>query len=85
MKVLWRKANENASIKHKQRKDAKNEAYHEEPTVTHDPIFFKEPIYFNIFKCGKNILNMFDSMCEQVCMATPIDKYYTKMYETLVD
>ena len=38
MKVLWRKANENASIKHKQRKDAKNEAYHEEPTVTHDPI-----------------------------------------------
>ena len=57
-------------------KDADNEVDHEELTVTDDPVV-KEKIYFNIFKCGKNILNKLDVMCEQACMATPIDKYYT--------
>ena len=52
--------------------------------VTYD-LFVKEPIYFNIFECGKNVLNRIDKKCEQACMATPRDKYYTKLYETLVD
>ena len=30
-------------------------------------------------------MNMLDAMCERSCMATPRDKYYTKMYKTLVD
>ena len=40
--------------------------------------------YFNIFKCGRNILNILDVTYEQVCMATPKDKYYTKLLENLV-
>ena len=48
--------------------------------------FTKEvPSYFNIFECGRNILDRLDVMYEQVCMATPKDKYYEKMLETLVD
>ena len=43
-------------------KDAKNEADHEEPTVTDVP-FVKEPGYFNIFKFGKNILKKIDAAC----------------------
>ena len=49
-----------------------------------DTIVVKEPIYFNIFECGKDFLNRLDATCERVCKATQIDKYYTKMYETLV-
>ena len=52
MKVLLRKANQNASIKHKQRKDAKNDAEYEEPSVTYD-LFVNNPSYFSIFECGK--------------------------------
>ena len=55
-------------------KDAKNEAEHDEPTVTDDPIFVKDPIYFNIFESGKNILNRIDTTCEQACMETSRDK-----------
>ena len=39
---------------------AKNEAENEEPTVTDDPVV-KEPIYFNIFERGKNLLNHIDA------------------------
>ena len=41
--------------------------------------------YFDIFGCGKNILNIIDVTYERACMATPIDKYYDMMLETLVD
>ena len=41
--------------------------------------------YFNIFECGKNILNILDMTYERACMATPRDKYYGKMLETIVD
>ena len=41
--------------------------------------------YFNIFEFGKNILDGLDVMYERACMATPKDKYYEKMLETLVD
>ena len=30
-------------------------------------------------------MNILDMTYEQVCMATPKDKYYTKLLETLVD
>ena len=64
-------------------KDANNEAEYEEPMVTFDPIVFKEPIYFNIFKCGKNILNRLDTTFKRVYMATPRDKYYTDFFRTI--
>ena len=62
--------------KSKKEKYAKNEADHEEPTVTDYPVF-NEPSYFNIFEYGKNPLNKLDSTCKRVCMANPRDKYYT--------
>ena len=41
-------------------KDAKNEAEHEETLVTDNPVV-KETICFNIFECGRNILNKIDA------------------------
>ena len=38
-----------------------------------------------ILTCGRNILIRLDMSYEQVCMATPRDKYYTKMLETQID
>ena len=60
-------------------KDSKNEAEYEESSVTHEV-----PSYFQIFKCGKNILNIIDVTYERVCMKTPKEKYFTKMLETLI-
>ena len=64
--------------------NAKNEADHEEPSVTYN-LVVKEPIYFNIFERGNNILNKLDMSCKRACMATSRYKYYTKMYETLIE
>ena len=52
--------------------------------VTDDPVV-KEPIYFNIFECGKNILNQIDATCERACMENPRDKYYAELYRTITD
>ena len=52
------------SQKYKQKKDANNKAKYEEATITDEV-----PIYFNIFKCGKNMLNRLDSAYERACMA----------------
>ena len=52
--------------------------------VTDNPVI-KEPSYFNIFECGKTILNKLDATFKRACMATSRDKNYTKMYETLID
>ena len=43
-------------------KDANNEAEREEPSVTDNPVV-KEPSYFNIFECGKNLLNNIYTTC----------------------
>ena len=43
------------------------------------------PSYFNIFECGRNLLDILDVTYERACMATPREKYYEKMLETLVD
>ena len=61
-------------------KEAKNDAEYEEYSVT-----YEVPSYFNIFECGRNILNILDDMYERACMANPKDKYYTKLLETVVD
>ena len=50
-------------------KGAIDEIEHEEPTVTDNPVV-KEPIYFNLFECGKNIFKRLDAMCKRACMAT---------------
>ena len=52
-----------------------DETEHEEPFITYNPVINK-PIYFNLFKCGKNLLNKLDTTCERVCMATSRDRYY---------
>ena len=54
--VLRRNTNQNALLT---KKDAKNE-------VKNDVLR-----YFNIFKCGINLLNRLDVSYERVCMATP--------------
>ena len=41
-------------------KDANNEARHEEPSITYNSVV-KDPRYFNIFKCGQNLLNKLDA------------------------
>ena len=43
------------------------------------------PRYFNIYECGRNLLNRLEVTFEQACMAKTKDKYYMKMLETLVD
>ena len=40
--------------------------------------------YFNIFECGRNLLDKLDVMYEQAFMATPKDKYYNALLDTLV-
>ena len=52
--------------------------------VTDNPVI-NEPIYFNLFECGKNILNRLDATCEQACMITSRYKYYTEMFNNIPD
>ena len=44
-----------------------------------------EPIYFNLFKCGKYLLNRLDASCKQACMATSRESYYIEIFNTLTD
>ena len=69
---------------HKKEKYTKNETDHEEPLITDNPLI-KEPSYFNIFECGKNLLNGLDMTCEKACKEKPRDKYYTEMLRTITD
>ena len=48
-----------------------------------DDTFVKGTGYFNIFECGKNILNKIDATCERACMENPRDKYYTELFRTI--
>ena len=70
--------------KRQQRKNAKNETEHEKTLVTNNPVV-KEPRYFNIFECGKNVLNKLDAIHKGACMANYRDQYYTKFSRTLTD
>ena len=51
--------------------------------VTGNPVV-KEPRYFNIFKCGKNILNNIDVKYELESMANSRDKYNTELLRTII-
>ena len=63
------------SINTNKEKYAIDETDHEEPSVTDNPVI-NEPRYFNLFWCGKNLLNRIDSTCERACMSTSRDRYY---------
>ena len=52
---------------------------YKEPSVTKEVTS-----YFNIFDCGRNILDRLDVMYQQALMATPKDKYYNASLDTLV-
>ena len=58
----------------------KKDAEYEESSVTKEV-----RSYFNIFECGRNLLARLDGTYERACMATPKDKYYTKLLKNLVD
>ena len=44
----------------------------------------KATSYFNIFECGRNILDRLDVTYQRAFMATPKDKYYNALLDTLV-
>ena len=53
---------------------------HKEPPVTE-----KVTIYFNIFECGRNILDQLDVKYQQAFMATSAqDEYYKEMTKSLI-
>ena len=53
---------------------------HKEPSVIE-----KRTSYFNIFKCGRNILDQLDVMYQQAFMATSAqDEYYKEMTKSLI-
>ena len=55
------------------------DAEYEESSITKEV-----PSCFDVFECGRNILDRLDVTYERACMATPEDKYYTKLLKTLV-
>ena len=85
MKVLQRRANQKEFTKLSRqikKNDAIDETEHAEPTITDNPVI-NEPSYFNLFKCGKNILNRLDATRKRACMETSRDMYYTEIFRTL--
>ena len=50
-----------------------------------DNSVINELIYFNLFECGKNILNRLDATYGRACMATSRDRYYTENFNTLTN
>ena len=61
-------------------KDAKNETEYEESSVTDEV-----PSYFNIFKCGRNILNILDVKYEQAYITTQEEEYHMNMLENMIE
>ena len=41
--------------------------------------------YFNIIECGRNILDRLDVTYQRLIMATPKDKYYNRLTDTLIN
>ena len=61
-------------------KNANNETEYEEYSVTDEVLS-----YFNIYKCGRSLLNRLDVTFERAWTATMKDKYYLKMLVTPVN
>ena len=40
--------------------------------------------YYNIFKCGRNLLDQLDVMYQQEFIVTPEDEYYKEMTKSLI-
>ena len=55
------------------------EEEHKEHSMTE-----KVTSYFNIYKCGSNLLDRLDVTYQRVFMATPKDKYYNALLDNLV-
>ena len=53
---------------------------YKEPSVTKEVTS-----YFNIFECGRNILDRLDVTYERACTDTPKEKHYNMLLDTLVD
>ena len=52
---------------------------HKEPSVTE-----KVKSYFNIYECGRNLLDLLDVTYQREFMATLKDQYYNALLDTLV-
>ena len=52
---------------------------HKEPSVTE-----KVKSYFNIYECGRNLLERLDVTYKRAFMATPKEKYYNALMDNLV-
>ena len=52
---------------------------HKEPSVTE-----KVKSYFNIYKCGRNLLDRLDVTYQREFKATPTEKYYNALLDTLI-
>ena len=50
-----------------------------------DITVINKPRYFKLFECGKNLLNRLDATCNQACIATSRDRYYTEIFRTQTD
>ena len=72
------------SINKNKEKYAIDETEYEESSVTDNPVI-NEPRYFNLFKCGKNIVNRLDATWKQACMVTSRDRYYMEIFNTPTD
>ena len=55
------------------------EEEHKEPSVTQ-----KGTICFNIFECGRNLLDQLDVTYQQAFTTTPEDEYYKEMTKSLI-
>ena len=53
---------------------------YKEPSVTKEV-----KSYFNIFECGRNILDRLDVTYQRAFMANPQEKYYTRLLDNLVE
>ena len=51
---------------------------HKEPSVTE-----KVKSHFNIYECGRNLLDRLDVTYQRAFMAIPKDKYYNVLLDTL--
>ena len=57
-------------------KDAKNEVTHDVPNYSNA---------FNVFECGKKLLDILDVSYEIACMATPKKEYFGEMLDQLIE
>ena len=68
--------NVHKSINTNKEKDTIDETEHEERLFTYNTVV-KDPRYYNLFECSKNLMNRLDATCKRVCMATSREKYPT--------